>query len=124
MIVFELTMPNVGSWNGKWSQERELHIKCRRECDVPKEYWDKSFIYDFGDGWTACITVKHMSYEKAKKLEKKSKGFCDYDWMISSIILESDVIEVPDDISEDELYDMACDWVADNVAGFWVVIEE
>lgn len=38
--------------------------------------------------------------------------------------IESDVIEVPDDISEDELNDMACDWVADNVAGFWDVIEE
>ena len=33
--------------------------------------------------------------------------------------IESDIIEVPDDISEDELYDMACDWVADNVCGFW-----
>lgn len=33
--------------------------------------------------------------------------------------IESDVIEVPDDISEDELNDMACDWVADNVSGFW-----
>lgn len=38
--------------------------------------------------------------------------------------IESDVIEVPDDISEDELDDMACDWVVDNVAGFWDVIEE
>lgn len=38
--------------------------------------------------------------------------------------IESDVIEVPDDISEDELNDMACDWVANNVAGFWDVIEE
>lgn len=38
--------------------------------------------------------------------------------------IESDVIEVPDDTSDDELDDMACDWVADNVAGFWDVIEE
>lgn len=38
--------------------------------------------------------------------------------------IESDVIELPDDISEDELNDMACDWVANNVAGFWDVIEE
>ena len=86
MIVFELTMPNVGSWNGRWSKEKELHIKCQRECDVPKEYWNKDFIYDFDDGWTACITVKPMPYKEAKKLEKKSKGFCGYDWMISSII--------------------------------------
>lgn len=38
--------------------------------------------------------------------------------------IESDVIEVPDDISEDELNDMACDWVADNVAGFWKKVRE
>lgn len=38
--------------------------------------------------------------------------------------IESDVIELPDDISEDELNDIACDWVANNVAGFWDVIEE
>lgn len=38
--------------------------------------------------------------------------------------IESDVIELPDDISENELNDMACDWVANNVAGFWDVIEE
>lgn len=38
--------------------------------------------------------------------------------------IESDVIEVPDDISEDELNDMACDWVADNVAGFWEEVQE
>lgn len=86
MIVFELTMPNVGSWNGRWSQGKDLHIKCRRECDVPKKYWNKSYIYDFGDGWTACVDVKPMPYKEAKKLEKKSIGFCGYDWMIKSII--------------------------------------
>ena len=38
--------------------------------------------------------------------------------------IESDIIEVPDDISEDELDEMACDWVADNVAGFQKVVDE
>lgn len=36
--------------------------------------------------------------------------------------IDSDVIDVPDDITEDELYDMACEWVANNVCGFWRVI--
>lgn len=36
--------------------------------------------------------------------------------------IDSDVIEVPDDISEDELSDMACEWVSNNVSGFWRVI--
>lgn len=37
---------------------------------------------------------------------------------------ESDIIEVPDDITEDELNEMACDWVANNIAGFWKVVDE
>lgn len=37
---------------------------------------------------------------------------------------ESDIIEVPDDITEDELNEMACDWVANNIAGFWKFIGE
>lgn len=38
--------------------------------------------------------------------------------------IESDVIDVPDDISEEELSDMACEWVANNVAGFWRVMSD
>lgn len=86
MIVFELSMPNKGSWNGKWSQEGHLFIRTRRECDVPKKYWNDSFYYHWDDGWTACVTVTRMSANEARKLERKSKGFCGYDWMIQSII--------------------------------------
>lgn len=35
---------------------------------------------------------------------------------------ESDIIEVPDDITEEELNDMACEWVADNIPGYWTVV--
>jgi len=38
--------------------------------------------------------------------------------------IDSDIVTVPDDITEDELSDMACEWVADNVLGFWEVIDE
>lgn len=37
--------------------------------------------------------------------------------------VESGIYNVPDDTTEDELSDMACEWVADNVSGFWTVIE-
>ena len=37
--------------------------------------------------------------------------------------IDSDVITVPDDITEEELSEMACEWVSDNVCGFWKVIE-
>lgn len=79
-------MPNVGSWNGKWSQAGELFIRTRRECDVPKKCWNKSFRYSFGDGWTACVTTERMPAKEAANLERKSRGFCGYDWMIKSII--------------------------------------
>ena len=36
---------------------------------------------------------------------------------------ESDIIEVPDDTPTDILYDMACEWVSDNVGGFWVEVK-
>lgn len=91
MIVFELSMPSKGSWNGKWSQEGQLFVRTRRECDVPKELWGKSFFHRWDDGWTACVTLTQMSASEARKLERKSKGFCGYDWMIKSIIKYGDI---------------------------------
>ena len=91
MIVFELSMPNKGSWNGKWSQEGQLFVRTRRECDVPKELWGKSFFHSWDDGWTACVTLTRMPAPEARKLERKSKGFCRYDWMIKSIIKYGDI---------------------------------
>ena len=38
--------------------------------------------------------------------------------------IDSDVIEVPDDITDDELNDMACEWVADNVCGYYKIVDE
>lgn len=86
MIVFELTMPHVGSWNGKWSGADRRYIRTKRECDVPKELWDKDFDYRWDDGWGANVSVKRMPISEARKLERKSAGFCGYDWMIKSII--------------------------------------
>ena len=86
MIVFELSMPNKGSWNGKWSQEGELFVRARDERTVPKEVWHKDFYYQWDDGWCACVSVRRMIAREARKLERRSKGFCRYDWMIESII--------------------------------------
>lgn len=86
MIAFELTMPNRGSWNGKWSQENKIFARCYKEKDVPKEYWDKDFYYYWDDGWTACVSTRRVTPAEARKLTKISSGFCGYDWMIKSII--------------------------------------
>ena len=96
MIVFELTMPHCGSWNGKWSQADRLHIRIKDERKVPKEHWGKDFFYRWDDGWEACVSVTRMNANEARKLERKSDGFCGYDWMIKSIC-EKGCIEVDAD---------------------------
>lgn len=93
MIVFELTMPNRGSWNNKWSGESTRHIKVKYDNAVPKDLWNKDFFYRWDDGWTACISVIKMSSKEARKLEKESSGFCGYDWMIDSIIKYHNIIK-------------------------------
>ena len=86
MIVFELTMPHCGSWNGKWSQEGRLFVRTRDEKKVPKELWGRSYFYHWDDGWEACVSLTRMPADEARKLERRSDGFCGYDWMIDSII--------------------------------------
>ena len=34
------------------------------------------------------------------------------------------VIFFPDDTTFEELSDMACEWVSNNVCGFWKIVEE
>ena len=86
MIVFELSMPGKGSWNGKWSGEGRPYIRVKDERTVPKELWGKDFFYRWDDGWEACVSISKMPSNEARKLEKKSVGFNGYDWMISSLI--------------------------------------
>jgi hypothetical protein len=97
MIAFILTMPNVGSWDGKWTGEADLHAWV---MNYTKKYGTskaakgkiepllkkKNFYYGFGDGWDANIEVKTVTASGAAKIRKKTKGFCGYDWMIDSIL--------------------------------------
>lgn len=88
MIVFELTMPHVGSWNGKWTGANRLYIRTRKERTVPKDLWEKDYFYRWPDGWEACVSVRRMKASDAVKLERKSAGFRGYDWMIESLIAD------------------------------------
>lgn len=96
MIVFELTMPHIGSWNGKWSGADRRYIRTKDERTVPKEYWGKDFQYSWDDGWGACVSVTRMPANEARKLERLSDGFCGYDWMIKSIIRRGYIISDSD----------------------------
>ena len=86
MIVFEVTMPPVGAWNGRWSGADKRYIRTMDERKVPRECWNKDLYYRWDDGWGACVSVKRTKASEAKKLQMRSSGFCGYDWMIRSII--------------------------------------
>ena len=86
MIVFELTMPHVNTWNGHWSGEDKLYVRTRSEREVPETLWGREFRYRWSDGWEACITVRQMDARAARRLEQRSSGFLGYDWMITSLI--------------------------------------
>lgn len=83
-VVFTLSMPNVGSWNGKWTGEgRNYTITRTLKDDKATEIVTKSpFYYSFGDGWCASIAIRILS---VGEIVKKSNGFYGYDWMVDSI---------------------------------------
>lgn len=80
-LIAELTMPNVGSWNGKWSGEKDRFTKVFTTSKSKKmQKYIGNYYYNFGDGWGANIEIR----ERLPK-EKITNKFCGYDWMISSI---------------------------------------
>ena len=99
MIAFILTMPNRGSWNGRWSGESDLHAIVRTERNVPKDIVGKSFWYNWDDGWSACVSVEKVECKEGNKLRQKSRGFCGYNWMVDSLIKKGR-IEYPKSESE------------------------
>lgn len=92
ILEFKLSMPNIGSWNGKWSGEDEYFAKIitfrtKEKINRAKEMLEKGgYIYDFKDGWVASVSIRQVDSKEATKLRRKSKGFRGYDWMIDSII--------------------------------------
>lgn len=90
---FVLGMPNVGSCNGKWTGSGKNYVIFRTlknaECENIEE---KTYRYDFGDGWSASVTVTKTDAATKRKNQKKSDGFAGYDWMVDSIIKHGEII--------------------------------
>lgn len=93
ILCFELSMPNVGSWNGKWTGANEYYAhvvnfgKTKKRIAKAKEILSKKYFhYNFGDGWSAGISVKQIDSKQSAKIRRKSAGFCGYEWMVDSII--------------------------------------
>lgn len=95
IISFELTMPNVGSWNGKWSGADSKYFIVRT---FTKKFFTNTLLplfdgknhqnwyYNFGDGWGANVRAEIIDSKTASQRRKLSKGFCGYEWMVESII--------------------------------------
>ena len=99
LLAFELSMPNVGSWNGKWTGAGRPYVKVvnlgqSQKAKVKAQpILDKGYYrYDFGDGWAAGISVKAVTPREAGQLRRKSQGFCGYDWMVESIMQDGCII--------------------------------
>lgn len=88
LVVFKLSMPNVGSWNGKWTGAENLYAVIRNvTADQCTAIDGKSFYYNFGDGWGASVSARRVANQReSRSIRKDSKGFCGYEWMIDSII--------------------------------------
>ena len=92
ILVFELSMPQISTWNNRWSGEGKYFAKTRsfqgrEQTSLANEILDNQpYRYDFGDGWGAMVKVRHVDSNEAAKVRRKSDGFMAYDWMIDSII--------------------------------------
>jgi hypothetical protein len=95
IISFELTMPNVGSWNGKWTgavnkyyiidKMSDKYLKSKEHFKELLEKGKDNWHYSFGDGWGANVKAEIIDAAEAKNRRKISKGFCGYDWMVDTI---------------------------------------
>jgi len=91
VFVFELSMPGVNSWNGRWTGEEGYYAKTRNIPEADAAALRGYYSYNFGDGWRAGVTVRRVDGRAAAKIRKKSSGFCGYDWMIDSILRHGDI---------------------------------
>lgn len=106
LLCFELTMPGVASWNGRWSGEGRCHAKIRsvykpnEKPFFPTKDNSTSFDYRWKDGWWARVNCRQVTSREAKKIREISDGFCGYDWMIDSILKYGKIVD-DDTVSND-----------------------
>lgn len=87
-IEFRLSMPNVGSWNGKWSGQGRNYVLYQNLSDAKCEELaigaeGRRWYHRWDDGWGAGINARVMDKGERKP---KSDGFCGYEWMVDNIL--------------------------------------
>jgi len=93
ILCFSLSMPNVGSWDGKWTAANRPYTRCKAVSPKKAEVILKKpyYSYNFGDGWRAGINVSQVDAKESRKIKRRSAGFCGYEWMIDSIIEHQEI---------------------------------
>lgn len=100
LIAFELSMPGKASWNGKWSGEGQVYVRVRtiRKKEGGEGIVEKGcYHYHWEDGWSAAVLVRRVDSTEARKLRRRSAGFCGYDWMVDSIVKHGAIYASHDD---------------------------
>ncbi len=101
-LAFFLSMPNVGSWNGKWSGEGTLYAITRKVNPAQAVRMDgRSWHYSWSDGWGANVACRLVKGSEIRQIRKNSKGFCGYDWMVESILVR-DCIKADHEVKEEK----------------------
>jgi len=87
MLLFELIYPT-----SRWPGDGEKYLATKSVGRKKEEELDgKYFQYVFSDGYRARIRVEKMTAAEAREQMRKSKGFCNYEWMIESIIEHGEI---------------------------------
>ena len=99
IISFELTMPNVGSHNGKWTgadnKYYNIVVLNKAQKQVVSGLLNSqktNFYYNFGDGWGANVKMEIVDAREASRRRKNSKGFCGYQWMCEEILQHGKIL--------------------------------
>ena len=87
LICYELSMPRVNTWNGRWSGEGKLYTRIRsyKKDKGEKILTNGPYSYKWEDGWVARIAVRKVTAKEARKIRARSDGFLGYEWMIESV---------------------------------------
>ena len=98
ILSFEITMPNVGSWNGVWTGAKKAHFSFKKLSKKDAENFmkkekERNFFYDFGDGWSANICAKITTSKEKAKIQRANAGFMGYDWMLGEIFKYDRILE-------------------------------
>jgi hypothetical protein len=91
-------MPSNNAWNGKWTGADKNYTKVcnmgqgkKADAHAQKILDNSPYYYDFGDGWTASVSVHKVAGSTIRAARKRSDGFCGYEWMIDSIIMHGEI---------------------------------